>query len=288
MGTEPLLPPGATGPGRIGSFDGANGRALRYRTVDAAGEEPRHYLLYCHGIESHGTWFLPAAERLAEHGCTTFLVDRRGSGLNRGEEPGHARSADILLEDVARFRDHVGDPLMWLVGLSWGGKLAIAAAMARPSSIRGLVLVTPGLKALVDLTPGQKLKFLASLPVGGRARLQVPIRPEMFTETPRFLDFIRQDPWRLKLATAKFFSVSLKLDRQVADGIDSLEKPVLLFLAGGERIIDNDGVTRLLQRLPGGCLQIHMYDDATHSIQFDQVERMVDDTMAFLDGSTAP
>lgn len=278
---EVLLPPGANGPGRIESFEGADGRTLRYRVVEA--DATRHRLLYCHGIESHGTWFLPAAERLAARGCTTWLLDRRGSGLNRNGAPGDARTADLLLDDISTFRRHVGSPALHLVGLSWGGKLATAAAIASPDGVESLILVTPGLKVLVDITTGQKLKLVASLPFGGLARIPIPITADMFTRTPRYLEFIKNDDWRLRHATARFFFAGIKLDRVLRRGLPKLDIPVLLFLAGEERIIDNADVRNLLSKLPGDRLVTLTYDDATHSIQFDQVDRMVDDIVKFLD-----
>src|SRR5262245_50730304 len=60
------LPPHTPGPGRIGGFEGAGKRWLHYRAVEPP--QPRHRLLYFHGIESHGGWFLPAAHLLRECG----------------------------------------------------------------------------------------------------------------------------------------------------------------------------------------------------------------------------
>ncbi|MEE2712191.1 MAG: alpha/beta fold hydrolase [Planctomycetota bacterium] len=283
---DALLPPGADHPGRIENFEGADGLTLRYRAVEA--DAPRHHLLYCHGIESHGTWFLPAAERLAQRGITTWLLDRRGSGLNRSHAPGDARTEGVLLRDIGAFRRHVGDPSLHLVGLSWGGKLATASAIASPGGVKSLILITPGLKAIVDLTIGQKLRLLASLPFGGRAKIPIPISSDMFTETNRYLEFIENDTWRLRHATARFFLASLKLDKILKRGMRDLDVPVLLFLAGGERIIDNAGVLNMLSPLSEERLVTRMYDDATHSIQFDQVDRMVGDIVQFLDDRERP
>lgn len=282
LAAPPPLPPGATAAGTVAAFTGAGGRTLRYRAVEAA-TPARHRILYLHGIESHGTWFLPAALRLRELGCTTWLLDRRGSGLNRETAPGDAGGARILLEDIRRFRAAAGDPPLHVVGLSWGGKLATAAAIDRPAGVRSLVLITPGLRSLVDLSPAAKAWMLAGLLAGGRNRVKVPIEPEMFTRTPDYLEFIRTDPWRLTRVTGRFLLAGLALDRMVARGLPALDLPVLLFLAGGERIIDNDGVLRLLERLPAGRLQVRRYEDATHSIQFDQVDRLVADLAAHLE-----
>jgi acylglycerol lipase len=265
----------------LDAFAGAGERMLRYRVVRAHPE--RRALLYLHGIESHGGWFLDAAQGLAARGCTTYLVDRRGSGLNRGTEEGDAASADVLLEDLRRFRRHAALESLVLVGLSWGGKLAVAAALDQPEGVRALVLVTPGLVPRVDFTVPQKVGIALSLAAGGRARFHVPIEPEMFTRTPRILDSIVRDPLRLERVTARFLFASLQLDRKIGAHVDALRVPVLLLLAGHDRIVDNEGTRELLERLPAGNLRVRLYEQATHSIQFEETERLVRDVDRFLE-----
>jgi acylglycerol lipase len=266
------LPPGTIDPGRIESFEGSGGRWLRYRVV--ASQPARYHLLYLHGIESHSAWFLPAAASLRELGFTTYLLDRRGSGLNMNPLPGDASSARVLLEDVRRFRRQLGDPKLHLLGLSWGGKLAAAVALDQPEGLRSLILITPGLCSKRDLSLSSKANVLLSLLVGGQSLFKVPIEPEMFTHTPRFLDFIRTDPWRLQKVTARFLLTSRVLDRMIAKRIANLRLPILLFLAGKDLIIDNRGVQDLLSAVKNQ-VRVQIFDDAIHAIQFDQMERMV-------------
>jgi len=274
------LPPDIPGPGRIESFEGAGKRLLRYRVVEPS--RPRHRLLYLHGIESHGGWFLPAAHVLAKSGCATWLLDRRGSGLNRGEGPGDTPSAAVLLEDLRRFRRHLGSPELHLVGLSWGAKLAMASAIDDPQGLKSLILITPGLRARVGLSPLSLAALLVGLPFGGRNRIEVPLEPEMFTDTPRYLDFIRHDPLRLRRVTGRFLLASRFLDRLIDRRISELEPPLLLLLAGKDQIIDNGGVLKVLSHVRPGQVRLHEYEDAIHSIQFDQLDRMANDLIAFL------
>lgn len=274
-----LAPPGSVVSGELASFEGAGGRPLRYRVLRAP--EERHALVYVHGIESHGGWFLPAAQLLSEHGTTTYLVDRRGSGLNRDVEPGDARSAATLLEDLRRFRSHAGLAQPFLAGLSWGGKLALAAALDQP--VRGVVLVTPGLVPRVDLSAPQKLRLLLALAVGGRARFHVPITPEMFTHTPRYLEYIRNDPDRLERVSARFLFASWTLDRSLRARIHVLRAPVLLLLAARDRIVDNERTWALCAKLPDGMLRASVYQQAEHSIQFDHTTELVRDVSSFLE-----
>jgi pimeloyl-ACP methyl ester carboxylesterase len=262
------------------SYTAADGRALRYRVVRARPE--RQALLYLHGIESHGAWFLPAARALAQSGYTTYLVDRRGSGLNLEAGPGDAPSARVLLDDVRRFRSHAELASPVLVGLSWGGKLALATALDQPEGVRALVLITPGLVPRVDFSPLQKAGVALSLAAGGRARFHLPIEPRMFTRTPRFLDYIESDPLRLQRVTARFLLASRRLDRMLRARLRTLDAPVLLFLAGHDRIIDNARTRALLERLPPGRLRVRVYEHATHSIQFDDTSDLARDVCDFL------
>jgi pimeloyl-ACP methyl ester carboxylesterase len=258
---------------------------LRYRTVAAAA--PRHCLLYVHGIESHGAWFLPAAHLLRAHGCTTYLPDRRGSGLNCETAPGDAPSASVLLEDLRCFRRHLGDPEIHLVGLSWGGKLATAAALDAPRGLKSLILVTPGLKSLIDLPLARKVALLLGLAAGGRNRIRLPIEAEMFSRTRLYIDFIRNDPWRLRAVTGRFLLASAFLGRLIARRLRALQAPILLFLAGQDRIIDNDGVLDLLSVLPPARTRLRVFGAATHSLQFDELDSLVAEMGAFLEGKEA-
>jgi acylglycerol lipase len=119
--------------------------------------------------------------------------------------------------------------------------------------------------------------------VGGRARFHVPIEPEMFTRTPRFLEYIVNDPLRLEKVTARFLLASLGLDREIRARIHELPVPVLLLLAKHDRIIDNERTLELLGRLPAGRLRHHVYERATHSIQFEETDRLVRDIDRFLE-----
>ena len=105
----------------------------------------------------------------------------------------------------------------------------------------------------------------------------------MFTRTPRFLDYIANDPLRLQRVTARFLLATSKLDRMIRENIHTLRAPVLLFLAGNDRIIDNERTRKLLERLPSGHLRARLYERATHSIQFEETAGMVNDIDRFLE-----
>ena len=86
-----------------------------------------------HGVQSHGGWYKALGASLAEAGFEAIFPDRRGSGKNTGNRPGHPNSAKRLVGDLIELLELSrsaggagGDRRLSvaLAGISWGGKLA--------------------------------------------------------------------------------------------------------------------------------------------------------------------
>jgi alpha-beta hydrolase superfamily lysophospholipase len=285
------LPPGAIAEGSsIDAYQTADGSELAY--VHYSRTDARTALVYLHGIESHAGWFALAAEALQAKGFDVFCLDRRGSGMNRenrGFPSGHVDSFETLHEDIRAFLSEIDDRYesIYLVGLSWGGKLALSYTLAHPADADGLVLITPGLRSVVTVPLVDKLRITAAQGLNPTLAVATPIEPEMFTTTPAYLDYIRNDPLRLQYASARFFWESNRLDRFVDERMAGDQLPILLFLAGRDRIIDNDGVLEVLAADESPDLDVFTYEDQTHSIQLDAVDGMVEDITGWLSAQGA-
>ncbi len=266
------------------SFDGAD---LGFAEHRLKGARAPIALVYLHGIESHGGWVDEAADGLAVRGFDVFCLDRRGSGINRENRDfpsGHVDSYQTLFKDMRAFIASLRKRYesVFLVGLSWGGKQAMAFAIRHPGDIDGLILITPGIAALVDVNIAAKINILLSSFIRPKSQFKVPIRPEMFTSTPHFLAKIRQDPLRLHYASARFLMQSNSLERMIEREMHGNHLPILLFLAGEDRIINNAKVVDILKRGSQEVFDVVVYEDQTHSIQFDAPNRLVRDMERWL------
>ncbi len=255
----------------IAYSDGYEAQARYWPPAGAA----RGAVLYLHGIQSHGGWFEGSAGCLARGGFHVFLPDRRGSGLNH-QERGHARSAGRLLQDVleatAWLKGRTGLPGISLVGVSWGGKLAMVAALRQAEDIRRLVLVAPGLFPRVDLPVRQKIAVAAAALLRPMRRFAIPLNePDLFTDNPARQAYIRDDPLRLRQVTARFLAASRMLDVQVAReaGQRDWPMPVTFLLAGKERIVDNERTRRLARGLRCRHLRVVEHPGASHTLEFE-------------------
>jgi alpha-beta hydrolase superfamily lysophospholipase len=230
-------------------------------------------VLYLHGIQSHGGWFEGSASWLADAGRTVVLPDRRGSGLNaepRGDVPHRRRwldDLDALWGEIAHEQDDTCD----VVGVSWGGKLAVAWAQARPQRVRRLLLIAPGLFPAVDVGLTERFRIGLALVRNPAARHPIPLDdPGLFTQNRDGKDFISNDTLKLTSATARFLYQSARLDhdlRKLPSG--ALQAQVTLLLAGRERIIRNQPTRDWLTRICTAAPEIHLLSDASHTFEFE-------------------
>jgi acylglycerol lipase len=234
----------------------------------------RGSVLYLHGIQSHGGWFERSAAALADAGFNVLLPDRRGSGLNQRDR-GHADSVRQLIGDldcaVDFLQQHTGDDPVHLIGVSWGGKLAIAYARRRPRRVASLTLVAPGIFSRVDLPLGEKLKVAVCALVSRRRPFAIPLNePRLFTNRPEGQAFIAGDHLRLLEATTSFLVVSRRLDMSAQNWRGrGFAGPLHCFLAEHDEIIDNRATRAFIRRMEWVRRHITEYRGAWHTLEFE-------------------
>lgn len=235
---------------------------------------PQAVVLYLHGIQSHGGWFEWSASVLADAGCAVVLPDRRGSGRNP-EPRGDVAAAERWLDDLdgLKQRIHALYPGVGLhvLGVSWGGKLAVAWERLRQPNIKRLCLVAPGIYPAVDIGLRRRLHVLGTLLSGaGGRQFAIPLNdPELFTDNPAGQAFIAGDPQKLTHATARFLFASARLDWAVRRlPTAGLRSEVTLLTAGRDRIINNEKTIQYLEsRCTISISHVHL-PDAAHTLEF--------------------
>lgn len=228
----------------------------------------RGSILALHGIQSHGGWYLNSSSQLADAGFEVVFPDRRGSGLNqsdRGDIPSFRR----LLDDFAELMLPLTPP-RYLLGISWGGKLAVAFQRRHPGLTDGLVLVTPGLCQRVEFSFAQRLLVAMSRFIAPMRLFPIPLNePELFTANLQRQAFIREDALALRQATARLMFESARMTVYNHWALRRVTVPTLLLLAECDRIIDNGQTRQLASRMPSRDVTILEYSGASHTLEFE-------------------
>lgn len=245
----------------------SDGYVWSYRSYEPA-SEPRAEIVALHGIQSHGGWYVESSERFADAGYRVSFLDRRGSGLNfrdRGDAPSFRR----LLDDIAEFLSGRPRP-RFLLGISWGGKLAAAFNRRYRGLIDGLILVAPGFKPHVRPTTADIARIAVARWSDPRRLFPIPLNdPDLFTADPTRREFIRDDSLALRQATARLMFESARLDVYLKFVPRHIDVPTFLALAEGDRIIDNRKVRRYVGHFATADKLVHEYQGAHHTLEFE-------------------
>lgn len=271
----------------IGEFTAGDGYRWRYQRYDP-GQRPRAEVVCIHGIQSHAGWYGSSCGQLRDAGYAVAFLDRRGAGMNeqdRGDAPSFRRLLDDLAEYLRTLRTGAPGMPVFLVGISWGGKLAVALQRRRPGLVEGLILVCPGFCARVRPTWTERLAIAWARLVNPYRRFPTPLGdPALFTATPWRQEFIRDDPLSLREATARFLLESVRLDGYVRLAARKVRMPVLLLLAELDRIIDNKATRRFVDRFPAADREVIEYAGAHHTLEFEPAAKdFINDLHAWLE-----
>ena len=259
--------------GRICLYFASDGYPVHFRRWDAQGE-PRGIVLPVHGIQSHSGWFTWSSSLLAQNGFHVLAADRRGSGLN-GRMRGHAAHGEQLIHDLRglrrrALREYGHDLPVILQGVSWGGKLAAAAAIMFPAEFQRLVLLYPGLKTYLNPNRLQQTLLRLARQVGKvRDYIPIPLRDSaLFTADASWQQFIEDDPLSLHTVTSEFLNATRDLDAVITQHSATVLCPVLLMLAENDRIVNNQ-VTRQLVQQFAPLLSVVLCPQAQHTLEFE-------------------
>lgn len=250
-------------------------------------DRPIGAVLHIHGIQSHCGWYTETARALNAAGFAVLQPDRRGSGHN-DRDRGHADSAQQLIDDglacAGRLAQLSGIAKLHLIGVSWGGKLVAAMHTSDPGVAASLSLVAPGIHPIVDVSATEKFKIGWSMVSNPTKHYDIPLNdPELFTDKPEWIEFLKSDDKQIHQATAGFFLASRRMDKIVARLPQSPAVPIRVFLARHERIIDNDKTRAFVDSLPWPARQVTQYDRSRHTLEFgDDRDRYIADLTSWL------
>jgi pimeloyl-ACP methyl ester carboxylesterase len=231
-----------------------------------------------HGITGHARTWDDLAARLAPP-CRAIALDLRGHGDSTPASDGDY-TVGALAGDFAAFVDALGLSRFALVGLSLGGRVAIAYAGARPERVERLVVVDIG----PDIAP-EGLQRIRGMMAGA---------PEALASEDQAAEYVlranpRYDPVALRqrirhgLRRLPDGTLTWKYDRTLRemmraggrrDGVDLWDPlgrigcPTLLVRGAESDILSPEIARRMLQALPQGRLV--EIPGAGHTVPGDQ------------------
>jgi alpha-beta hydrolase superfamily lysophospholipase len=235
---------------------------------------PRGRVVFLHGIRSHGGWYSRSCAQFASAGYEVHFLDRRGSGWNtvrRGDCPGFRRLIDDVAEYVYDLRTRQAFLPTFLAGISWGGKLALGVPIRKPGLVDGVALVCPGLAPQIRPPFVQRIRVLLARLFRPEKLFPIPLNdPELFTDSAEWQRYVREDRYGLTHATARFLLESVRFDVYLKWLASRVTIPVLLMLAGRDKILDGARSRLYPTRWSHSkAITVMDYPEAAHTLEFE-------------------
>lgn len=276
--------------GQFTHVKAADGAELRVACWQPEAGAAKGTIWLLHGRREFIEKYFETVHDLLDRGFAVATFDWRGQGLSQRSLPdrhrGHATDLAQYVEDVAAVVAAFGHCLPQpyaMLAHSFGGHCAVRYLHDYPGVMRRAVLVAPMLGIqLKPLTPG-----LARLIAGAARRLgwgeRYALGQGPYREVKRLAEagILSSDPERLAdeveacranpdLAlggvTYGWIAAALESLRLVhgAGYPEAIRTPMLITLAGADRVVDNSAARRFAARLP--CARLVEIADARHEI----------------------
>ncbi len=252
-----------------------------------SGERPRQIVLLHGTLSSARQLDLLARELAAACGATVHALDRRGSGSGRLAEP---RPLDVGLHvaDVVAYLDARGIDRADLVGVSFGGVIALEAAARQPARVASLVAYEPPYGPVVRDDMGVEFP-----PVVGRVQVAYEAGGSA-AAAELFLRTVAGDAAWERLSERSRSSLAQEGVGAVADatqagfdpnGLARICTPVLLLTGGASDAFYTPIADELARRIPGA--RRVTLDGLAHTAPINRPGRVVDAIRAFLESLPA-
>jgi len=271
------------GYGTVDMWTAPDGTRLALRRSVPAGR-PRGLVVFVHGWgDCTGRWS-HLAQWCNEHGLAFYAADQRGHGQTPGRR-GHVERFAQYLADLAALRKlaaaEVPAPHV-VLGHSFGGFIVLRYLETSPAGLAGAIAATP----YVDLyeQPARWKTVLA-----GILRDVVPSLPiatgldyDAISRDPEVVRIFREDPLCHQVMTPRAYTEAMANLQTLDAERDRIATPLLVLLAGDDRIVSTPAAEAFARRLAGD-VTVRTYAGLYHNI-FHEPNRgpVLDDLVTWL------
>jgi alpha-beta hydrolase superfamily lysophospholipase len=253
-----------------GQIAAVGGLRLYYRGWEA--DDPRASLLVVHGLSEHSGRYSQFGQTMASFGISVYSVDLRGHGLSDGRR-GHVDRFDILLQDVDRFRHEVAGAIteqpLFILGHSMGGLITARYIEEFAHHLHGAIIISPWLATAMAVPRFKVLaasflnRVLPALPINAG------IDERYLSHDPGVVQRYRDDPLVHGKITPRMFTEASAAMGLVMQRSDRIRIPLLLLLAGDDRVVDTKKSEAFARSLTASDVTIRVLPDYYHEVLND-------------------
>lgn len=236
---------------------------------------PRAEVLITHGFGEHSGRYDALTEHLVKRNYSVTAYDHRGHGLSDGL-PGHVESfaeydTDLTkLVDSVRSRGH--SDLVFVIGHSMGGLVALRQVALKSGTISGLILSAPLIEIAVPVPAHKMMIARVGARMAPRMRLDNEIDPATLSRDPEVGRAYAADPLVNRKVSAKWFAEANRAMGEVDELAPRVTTPVLVMHGTDDRLASVSATQRIFDRLVSPDKELVIYPGFYHEL-FNEPEK---------------
>ena len=246
------------------SLDGAGGLKIFMRSWRPAAS-PRGIVVLLHGFNSHGGYYLWAAQQLLDSGLAVYAPDYRGRGRSDGERyfvnsfAEYQGDLDLVVK-LARSRD-AGLPL-FILGHSAGGVIACNYVLDHQAEIAGLVCLSFAYRVPAPDFALAVLKGLSHLAPHAHV-LNLP--KKAFSRDPKVVAALMDDPLlEHEVQPTKTVAEMVRADERLQRDFPLFKLPLLIIHGTKDAVTRPEGSQEFHARAGSADKTLKLYEGYFH------------------------
>jgi alpha-beta hydrolase superfamily lysophospholipase len=206
-------------------------------SVASAVRKPTAIAGILHGYGEYGGRYAHVMGALADRGIASVAIDLRGHGRADGRR-GFCRRFGEFLEDTRELERLAAEKNVpaFLFGHSFGGLVAAASALARPTPWRALVLSAPFFGLAMDVPRGKLIAGKIASRLVPTLSLPNGIRSTDVTHDAAVARAYDEDPLVFHIATARWFTEVQAAQQRALAQAAALAMPLYVVMGTEDRI----------------------------------------------------
>lgn len=255
-----------------GHFKGSDQNELFFQTWTP--DSVRGVFVITHGLAEHGDCYHPLAKILSDDGWQVFAWDLRGHGRSEGKRgfvvdiAKYIADFGLFLEIVKRQTKMKPENLV-LFGHSMGALVTLRYLETHDFNYGALVLSSPALGLSMPVPKFKEalanfaVKWIPSITMFNEIKYTDLTHDEEMIRSYQ-IDNLRHD----KISPGLFLSM-VENFKPALDASEAIQKPVLVQIAGEDRLVSGSASREFFDKLPGKKNQLEIYPESYHEIYND-------------------
>jgi acylglycerol lipase len=231
---------------------------------------PRGLVVICHGVNSHGEYFIWTAEQLVDKGFSVYALDLHGRGRSEGERF-YLESVSHYVGDVdavvtlARTREP-GLPV-FLLGHSAGGVVSCVYTLEHQAKLAGLICESFAFQVAAPEAALAVVKGLSHL----APHLHVlRLKNEDFSRDRAVVDAMNRDPLIAdEVQPTNTVAELVRADERLKREFPLITLPVLILHGTADKVTNPKGSQLFYETAGSRDKTLQLYDEYVHDLLND-------------------